>query len=166
MKVLSWIRVALMVVVLAAAYDHWLVHIYGFMTGVSWPGWWMSALPSKDLAAQSWLNLVHTSAVLVAAAPVALVSLWRLQIRTALPTAIAGLVVAVVEALPRATPELWPSAWGAQSVYFVTNQLKIILAMPLLAWLLRKLPSNTGWSGRDLSKVSPDTQRRAAYAAR
>jgi hypothetical protein len=163
MKVLSGIRVALMVVVLAAAYDYFLLHISDFLTALAWPHWWMSAFPTRSIAAQSWLIGIHTSIVLLAAAPVALASLWLLPTRTALLAALAGLAVAVVEVLPATTPELWRVVWGAHPVFFVTDNLKIIFAMPLLVWLLRRLPSNTGWSGRDLPNTPSDTQRCVAH---
>ena len=113
MKVLSWIRAALMVVVLAAAYDSLLAHTWGYLSAIGWADWWMAAFPTKDAAALSWL----------------------------------------VALLPETTPELWPLAWGAHPVFLVTDQLKIIVAMPVLVWLLRKLPSGAGLSGRDLSDV-------------
>ena len=153
MKVLSWIRAALMVVVLAAAYDYLLAHTWGYVSAIGWADWWMAAFPTKDAAALSWLIATHTAAVLAAAAPVALASLSMLPGRPVLLAAIAGLAVTVVELLPETTPELWPLEWGAHPVFFVTDQLKIIVAMPVLVWLLRKLPSGAGLSGRDLNNV-------------
>jgi hypothetical protein len=135
------IRAGIAVAVLAIAYYYLLLYVIGYAMTIHWPSWWYVALPKGKAAAQLWLVVLHTSAVLIAAAPVALLSRVVLYRRRVLLTAAAGVVAVVALNLP-AYPDAFALSWKQHPIFLITDNLKCLLAVPLLAWLLGAAPSN------------------------
>jgi hypothetical protein len=108
------------------------------------PQWWIAAFSSSGTSVLSWSTFAHSVAVVLASIPFAWVIVWlygRFSLYAATAIGVATWLVLeiqfVIDAFyfPR-----FLSIWFADTLVFV-------LALPLLAWLFRKLPSNNRWRG-------------------
>jgi hypothetical protein len=142
------IRLALSVVVLTPAYYCLLIFIVGWTSAVPWPTWWLELFPSRRAGVIVWAVSLHTIGVFSAALPVAIASVvvarkhaWQLGGIVAFRATVAAL-------LPSLSPEIWPLIWSSQPVLFVTDQIKLIVAVPLVAWIVGSASSNNSSSGR------------------
>jgi hypothetical protein len=52
--------------------------------------------------------------------------------------ALAGVLATAVAIFPTLNPTIWPLIWNNHPVFFVTDQLKLLVAIPFLAWVIRK----------------------------
>jgi hypothetical protein len=142
MELSARIRLGLAAAVLAVVYYYLLIYLIGWSSLLQWPAWWFRAFPTRHIAVVIWLVSVHTLAVLSAAFPVALASVVIGRSRAALLGAVAGVLATVVAIFPSLSPTIWPLIWNNHPVYFVTDQLKLLVAVPFLVWVIRRASSN------------------------
>jgi hypothetical protein len=123
------------------AYQFALVWGIGYAMGLPRPLAWISFFPSRLSGALTWLILVHSLAVLIISVPFAF-----LIARFGGPH---GPAIALTFTLVLFVLFWLPSLTGffdimRMRVRVVTgfDQIKLILVLPLLVWLMRKLPSN------------------------
>ena len=104
-------------------------------------------LPSRYLDSASWLLLVTTLALVVISAPVAAL-LARFGGRYALLIA-GAMTLALLAVLIGPTPfedYMEPPTTDAR-VFLAIDCVRLFAVLPLLVWLLRRLPSNNRWRG-------------------
>jgi hypothetical protein len=142
MTVTARIRFALTAAVLAAAYFYLLVFLIGWMSVHQRPGWWLGVFPSRYIAAITWLVVLHTSAVLSAALPVALAAVVLARQKAVQLGLIAAALATAAAIIPSLSSTIWPIIWNSHPVFFVTDQIKLIVAVPFIAWVLRSASSN------------------------
>jgi hypothetical protein len=136
------IRLALSVVVLTPAYYYLLIFIVGWTSAVPWPTWWFELFPSRHVGAMVWMVPLHTIAVFSAALPVAIASVvvarkhaWQLG-------GVVAFLATVAALLPSLSPAIWPLIWSSQPMLFITDQIELIVAVPLVAWIVGSASSN------------------------
>ncbi|HEY2808497.1 MAG TPA: hypothetical protein VGI91_06855 [Steroidobacteraceae bacterium] len=134
-------------VLLAAAYYFLLIELVGFASTLKWPNWWLDVFGSSQGAKDAWIIATYTLGVLAAAVPVALGAL--LNTRAFLMGMVASALAVAVAAYPSFRPDIWALIWANHPGYFFLDQLKMLVAVPLLVWLFRWLPSNRAWSGHE-----------------
>jgi len=155
MTVTARIRFGLTAAVLALAYFHLLVYLVGWMSAHQRPGWWLGVFPTRQSAVVTWLVVLHTAAVVSAALPVAVaaVVLSRQQ-AVQLGLVVAALATAAA-IIPSLSSTIWPIIWNSHPVFFVTDQIKLLVAVPFVAWVLRRASSNNRFEiSRGASSVS------------
>jgi hypothetical protein len=160
MTVTARIRFTLTSVVLAAVYYYLLVFLIGWISVHERPGWWLGVFPTRRFAVIAWLVALHTAAVLLAALPVAIATVViarREAVLLGLTVAILATVVAVV---PSLSSTIWPLIWDSHPIFFITDQIKLIVAVPAVAWVLRAASSNNRFERlRGASSVSQGENR-------
>lgn len=166
MRAATWIWFVLAVVLLAFLYSYLLLFLVGYAVAIPRPSWWEGIFASRHFAMLLWLTVVHTIAVFAAAAPIALLSLVSVPARALLVGVSASALAIAVQTLPSLSPEIWPLIWNNNPTSFFIDTIKCVAAVPVLIWLLRKLPSNTGWSGRAMNKLQVVMERRVAHSSR
>jgi hypothetical protein len=145
------IRLGLAAAVLAVVYYYLLIYLIGWSPLLQWPAWWIRAFPTRQIAIVIWLVSVHTLAVLSAAFPVALASVVIARNRAALLGAVAAVLATAWAILPSLSPTIWPLIWNNHPVYFITDQIKLLVAVPFLVWVIRRFearPLTIGSSDR------------------
>ena len=133
------IRLSVGAVVLAPVYFYLLVLIIGRSSALGFPDWWLGAFESRHFAMRVWIIGNHTVAVLAAAMPIAIAACLIARnhaIQLAFAVGVLGTGLAV---LPSLSPTIWPIIWKSQPTFFITDNLKILLAVPLLTWINRKI---------------------------
>jgi hypothetical protein len=154
------IRVSLAAVVLAVAYYFLLVFIIGWLHATHWPVWWFGAIPSRHIAAVTWVVSLHTIAVLCAAFPVAVAAVLITRDKAVQLGAVIGVLATALAIAPSLSPAVWPIIWHSQPVFFITDHIKIAAAVPLLAWVLRRASSNNRFErSRGVSSMSEGGSR-------
>jgi len=131
-------RLVLAAAVLATVYYYLLVFLIGLTSTRLWPAWWYGVFPSRHLAAVTWMIGWHTIGVLSAALPVAVASVIIMRDRAALLGALAGALATTFSVLPSLSANIWPLIWNNHPIFFVTDQIKLLVAVPFLAWIVRK----------------------------
>jgi hypothetical protein len=101
-----------------------------------------------------WAVSLHTVAVFSAALPVAISSVvvarkhaWQLG-------GIVAFLATVAALLPSLSPTIWPLIWSSQPMLFVTDQIQLIVAVPLVAWIVGSASSNE--RSRAAGQIDPD----------
>jgi hypothetical protein len=89
-----------------------------------------------------WLVTLHTTAVLLAALPVGIAAVIIARKKAVLLALIAALVATAAAVAPSLAPTIWPTVWSTHPVFFVTDQIKLVVAAPFIAWALRAVSSN------------------------
>ena len=138
------LRLALAAPVLAALYFYLLVILIGWTSAQHWPSWWFGVLPSRHVAAVAWMVALHTIGVLSAAVPIAFVAVVIVRKEAVFLGAIVGVLATILAVLPSLSAHIWPIVWNSHPVYFVTDQIKLLVAVPFAAWLIRKLSASNG----------------------
>ena len=136
------IRLVLGTLLLAAGYFYLLIYLIGWTSARHWPGWWYSLFPTRHIAGITWMVIIHTVGVLFAALPVAVASLLIDRNRALWIGSCAGAIATVVALAPSLAPNIWPLLWNSHPVFFVTDQIKLIGAIPFLIWVIGKASSN------------------------
>jgi hypothetical protein len=131
-------RLVLSAAVLAAVYYYLLVFLIGLTSTRLWPAWWYAGFPSRHMAAVTWMAGWHTIGVIGAALPVALAAVFIMRSRAALLGALAGALATIFAVLPSLSPNIWPLIWNNHPIFFVTDQIKLLVAVPFIAWIVRK----------------------------
>jgi hypothetical protein len=140
--VIARIRFALAAAVLAATYFYLLVYLVGWMSVHQRPGWWLGAFPTRYVAAITWLVVLHTAAVLCAALPVAVAAVVLARPKAVQLGLVAAVLATAAAILPSLSSTIWLIIWNSHPVFFVTDQIKLVVAVPFIAWVLRSASSN------------------------
>lgn len=142
MNAAARIRFVLCAVILAAVYYYLLVYLVGLMSTSQRPEWWLGVFSSRRVAALSWLVVLHTSAVLSAAVPIAVTAVFIARAEAILLGFVAAVLATAVAVAPSFSSTIWPVIWSSHPIFFVTDQVKLIVAVPFIAWVLRAASSN------------------------
>jgi len=134
-------RLVLAAPVLGAMYFYLLLFLIGWISASAWPSWWMGSFPTRRIAALIWIVGTHTIGVFAAAIPVAVAAVLVLRERAMLLGTIAGAIATFLAVLPSLTPEIWPLVWSSHPIFFVTDQIKLLIAIPVAVWVIRMLLS-------------------------
>ena len=142
MEVSARIGLAIVAGVLGTLYYFLLTFLNGWMMATHWPAWWFGVFPTRHIAATAWLVTLHTIAVMAAAFPIAIACVVIARDRAVQLAVTASTLMTLVSILPLLRPTIWPLVWGDQRIFFLTDQIKIIVAVPFLAWVIRVGSSN------------------------
>jgi hypothetical protein len=155
MTLTTRIRFCLAAPVLAGAYFYLLTYIIGSMTAHHWPIWWFDVFPSRHFGAVTWLVTLHTAAVLLAALPIGISAVIIVPNKAVLLGLVASSFATIAAISPSLAPTIWPNIWSSHPVYFVTDQIKLVVAVPFVAWILRCGSANNRLGqSRDANSVS------------
>jgi hypothetical protein len=88
---------------------------------------------------------LHTIAVFSAALPVAIAAVVIMREQAALLGALVGILATTVSVVPSLSPDIWPLIWNNHPIFFITDQIKLLVAVPFAAWIIRKLSSGSGF---------------------
>ncbi len=133
-------------IALLLLYSNILTWTIGYAMALPEPSQWAGLFPTRVSGVLTWMQLAHTTALLAASIPFAFFvahfygrrGVWvALGITAALLTWISlpGLVQAFATSSPR------------DQVITAFDNLKLLLVLPLLVLLFRRLPSNNRWRG-------------------
>jgi hypothetical protein len=140
------LRLGLAAPVLGALYYYLLVFLIGWTSAVlQWPSWWLGVFPSRHIAAVTWLVCVHTIGVISAAIPVAAMAIAIVRERAVLLGILAAAMATTVGILPSLRSDIWPLIWNNHPIFFITDQIKLLVAVPFAAWIIRKPFSSSGF---------------------
>jgi hypothetical protein len=142
MTLTARIGFSLAALVLAAGYSYLLIYLIGWMATHHWPSWWFDVFPSRHVGAVTWLVILHTTAVLLAALPIGIAAVMIARKKAVLLGLIAASLATVVAVAPSLAPTIWPTVWSSHPIFFVTDQIKLVVAVPFVAWVLRRAFSN------------------------
>jgi hypothetical protein len=98
--------------------------------------------PTRHIAAVTWMIGLHTIAVFSAAIPIAVAAVFIVRKQAALLGAIVGVIATTLAVLLSLSRDMWPLVWNNHPIYFITDQIKFLVAVPIAAWIIRKLLSN------------------------
>jgi fucose permease len=141
-------RIALLIACagLICAYQYALVWGIRHALALPIPSAWLSVFPTRISGTLTWAVLIHIVAILIVSVPFAL-----LIARFGGPRApVVALAITVILFFVFWLPPLiqhfgiTPSRTLVVSAF---DYLKLFLVLPILVWLVRKLPSNNRWSG-------------------
>lgn len=135
------IGLALAATMLAVVYYFLLISIVGRVMATHGPAWWYELRVNRHVASTVWLVAAHTIAVLTAALPIAIASVTIADKKAVLLASAAG-ALAVVIALVPMTSATWSLVWAGHPYFFVADQIKIIVAVPLAAWVISRASSH------------------------
>lgn len=142
MTLTARIRFSLAALALAAGYFYLLIYVIGWMSAHHWPSWWFDVFPSRHVGAVMWLFTLHTGAVLLAALPIGIAAVIIARQNAVLLALIAASLSTVAAMAPSLAPTIWPIIWSSHPVFFITDQIKLVVAAPFIAWVLRAASSN------------------------
>jgi len=137
------LRLILAAPVLGAVYYYLLIFLIGFTSAAPWPSWWIGALPNRHVAALIWIVGLHTIGVVSAALPVAFATVLVLRKQAMLLGIAGGVIATVLAVLPSLTHDIWPLVWNNHPIFFITDQVKLLVAVPAAIWIIRKLKPKT-----------------------
>jgi hypothetical protein len=128
------------------AYQYALVWGTGHALALSIPSAWSASFPNRLSGTLTWMILVHTLAVLIVSVPFALlIARFDGPHAPAIALVITGTLFVFLSLPPLI--EFFTTLPMRQRVVTGFDQIKLILVLPLLVWLMRKLPSNNRCSG-------------------
>jgi hypothetical protein len=154
------LRFSLAALVLAAGYFYLLIYLIGWMAAHHWPSWWFDVFSSRHVGAVTWLVTLHTAAVLLAALPIGIAAVIVARKDAVLLGLIAASIATVAAVAPSLAPSIWPIVWSGHPVFFVTDQIKLVVAVPFIAWVLRRASSNNRFErSRGVSSVDQGGSR-------
>jgi len=136
---------------LFCAYGFALMLVEGYEAALPIPPRWIAFFPSRNVGFLSLSVLYDTVVLVLVGLPVALL-LARFGGRRATPVALIMttvlfaviIVPSLVEDIRRGALAGFHTLWRS---YMAFAYLEFIVVLPLLVWLLRKLPSNNRWRG-------------------
>jgi hypothetical protein len=119
------------------------------MPFTSFPSWWMGIWPSRGAGLYVWFGLLNAAGALIAAVPVATLLRWLVEADQMRAAFIVGVMTASAVAgstVIKYSPMNRAAAFMAFDLFTV-----VLLAVPVLTWILRALPlhkqiSNSGRS--------------------
>jgi hypothetical protein len=133
-------------VMLAALYAVTIVTVMGFVAALAIPKWWLQPLPYWRASVLAWIFLTDLATVLLVSLPFAWV-VTRLYGRAAV--AVGFVIVAVVWGalvVPSITASFEPPG-AFLKVAWLVSSAEYLATLPILVWLLQRLPSNNRWRG-------------------
>jgi hypothetical protein len=136
------IRFTSAAVVLAAVYYYLLVFLVGWTSGHERPGWWLGLFTTRHFAVIAWLITLHTAAVLLAALPIAVATVVIARREVVLLSLTVAVLATVVAVAPTFSSAIWHLISDSHPMFFITDQIKIIVAVPAVAWVLRAASSH------------------------
>jgi hypothetical protein len=142
MTVTSRIRFTVAALILAAVYYYLLVFLVGWTSVRVRPEWWLGLFPTRHVAVIAWLVTLHTAAVLLAALPVAIVTVVIARREAVLLGLTAAVLATVLAVAPSFGSAVWPLIWHSHPIFFITDPIKLIVAVPAVTWVLRAASSN------------------------
>ena len=89
-----------------------LVYLIGWMSTRQRPGWWIGMFPTRRIGALGWLILLHTSAVLLAALPIAVAAVLIERTRAVLLALTAAVLATVAAVAPSLSSTILPIIWN------------------------------------------------------
>jgi hypothetical protein len=126
---------------LLCAYQYALVWGIAHALALPPPSGWRALFPTHLSGSLTWLIVVHTLAVLIVSVPFALlITRFGGPHAPVIALAITGALFAVFSLPPLI--EFFGIMSPRVRVVSAFDQIKLILMLPLLVWLMRKLPSN------------------------
>ena len=158
MTLTARIRFTLAALALAVGYFYLLIYIIGWMSAHHWPSWWFDVFSSRRVGAVTWLVTLHTAAVLLAALPIGFAAVIIVRKKAVLLALIAASLATAAAIAPSLAPTIWPTVWSSHPVFFVTDQIKLVLAAPFVAWVLRAASSHNPF-GRSRGRVFVEPRR-------
>ena len=133
------LRLILAAPVLGAMYYYLLIFLIGFTSATPWPSWWIGALPNRHVAALIWIIGTHTMGVLFAAFPIAFATMRVLRKQAMLLGIIVGVIATIFAIFPSLRQDIWPLVWNNHPIFFVTDQIELLVAVPIAISIMRKL---------------------------
>ena len=118
-----------------------LAVVLGYEAGVVIPVWWLSLFPGRLSGTLTWMILWHTIVVLVVSVPFAWL-IARFYKSRAVHVAFALTLFSVILMDVPIFPKLVDATPVRMKLTIAFDLIKLIGTLPLLVWLLRKLPSN------------------------
>ena len=134
------IRFCASLALLTTLYYFLLIWLLGYTSALGWPKWWLTLFGMGRGAKVAWIIATHTFSVLCAALPIALCAL--LDRRALLLGTLVAVLTAVLIIYPSLRPEIWALIQANHPGYFVVDSARIVVAVPVLIYLLRRMPSN------------------------
>jgi hypothetical protein len=138
------LRLILAAPTLGAVYYYLLIFMIGLTSATPWPSWWTGTLPNRHVAALIWIIGSHTIGVFSAAIPVAFATVLVLRKQAMLLGIIVGFIATILAVLPSVTHDIWPLVWNNHPIFFITDQVKLLVAVPVAVWIIRKLAPSSG----------------------
>jgi hypothetical protein len=124
-------------VALAAAYYWIVVELAGYASVLPAPKWWMARPIGRTAAWLIWGELLNTSAMAIAAVPIAVGAGLAGGRRAVAVAAAAGAVAASYGLYPTFQPSVWPLVHGLSLAVVLIDSTKMAVLPALLAWALR-----------------------------
>jgi hypothetical protein len=137
-------RLILAAPVLVAVYYYLLIFVIGWTSASPWPSWWLGIFSNQHAAARIWIIGSHTIAVFSAAIPIAIAAVLIVREQAMLLGIIVGTIATLLGTLPSLTPDIWPLIWNSHPIYFITDQIKLLAAVPVAVWIIRRLMRQSG----------------------
>ncbi len=138
------LRLVLAAPVLGAVYYYLLIFLIGWTSASPWPSWWIGAFPNRHVAALIWIIGSHTIGVFSAAIPIAFATMLIVRGQAMLLGIIVGVIATILAVSPSLTPDIWPLVWNSHPIFFITDQIKLLVAVPVAIWIIRKLLPQNG----------------------
>ncbi len=138
------LRLVLAASVLVAVYYYLLIFLIGWTSAKPWPSWWIGSFSNRHVAALIWIIGSHTIGVFSAAIPTAVATVLVLRKQAMLLGIVVGVIATILAVLPSLTPVIWPLIWNNHPIFFVTDQIKLVVAIPIAIWIIQKLLPQSG----------------------
>ena len=134
---------------LALLYYRLTVFLVGYSAAVAKPAWWSDLLPtmSPHAAALTWLEILNTAAMTLAALLTALAALKIFGARALAATAFSSAGVAVYSLSETIRVTSWAFTPNDFLIVLLTDTVKIVAIPVLLVLMLRHWASNLRCSG-------------------
>jgi hypothetical protein len=91
------------------------------------------------VAALIWIIGTHIIGVFFAAFPTAIATVLVLRKQAMLLGIIVGVIATILAVLPSLTHDIWPLVWNNHPIFFITDQIKLLVAVPVAIWIIRKV---------------------------
>jgi hypothetical protein len=80
-----------------------------------------------------WIVGWHTIGVFSAAIPIAVAAVLIVREQATLLGIIVGVIATTIGVLPSLSPDIWPLVWNNHPIYFISDHIKLLVAVPLAA---------------------------------
>jgi hypothetical protein len=127
-------------------YNYVLVWTIGHAMALPEPSRWAGLFPSRLSGVLTWMQVAHTTAVAVASIPFAFLIAHFYERRAVGVALLITVATFAVFSLPSLVAYFSTFSTRVQLITVFDN-LKLLLVLPALVMLIRKLPSNNRWSG-------------------
>jgi hypothetical protein len=138
------LRLVLATAVLGVVYSYLLIFLVGWTSEIPWPSWWLGAFPNQHVAALIWIIGWHTIGVLSAAMPIAVAAVLVLRKQAMLLGIVVGVIATILGVVPSLRPDIWPLIWNNHPIFFITDQIQLVVAVPVAIWIIQKLLPQNG----------------------